>query len=110
MSEQNKPREFFIADSCILTETGQEFRVAGTFPNGTITGKYIHVIEYSAFQAEREKVRRLTELVSKILKAKRSATMYLANPCDKNEHYPSIYISYEVESWFQKLEKEIEDL
>ena len=106
MSEQNKLREWWI-----LKTPGANF-VELDEPMGMDWSvcKKTKVIEYSAFQAEREKVRRLTELVSKILKAKRSATMYLANPCDKNEHYPSIYISYEVESWLKELEKEIEDL
>lgn len=47
-----KYREFFMSDSCITTETHQEFRVAATFPNGTVTGEYIHVIEYSAIAAK----------------------------------------------------------
>lgn len=48
---ESKPREYFLADSHLRTETGQEFRIAGTFPeSGMVTGSYIHVIEYSAFQ------------------------------------------------------------
>lgn len=103
MTQENKPREFWIdEEESIFSDYAATYYKIDK-------NKYIHVIQYSAYQAEREKVRKLVELVSKILKAKRSATVYLANPCDKNEHYPSIYISYEVESWLKELEKEIEE-
>ena len=59
-------------------------------------------------ESERAKVARLKELAGKIVKAQRTASIYLANPCNKIEHYPSLYVSCEVESWFQKLEKELE--
>ena len=51
MNPQSKAREYFLADSHLKTETGQEFRIAGTFPeSGMITGSYIHVIEFEAYQ------------------------------------------------------------
>lgn len=60
---QVKPREYFLADSHLKTETGQEFRIAGTFPESSIlAGNYIHVIEHSAFvrlQDELEYTKRL---------------------------------------------------
>ena len=63
MNPQSKPREYFLADSHLKTETGQEFRIAGTFPeSGMVTGSYIHVIEHSAFvrlQDELEYTKRL---------------------------------------------------
>ena len=65
--------------------------------------------ERGIIEAEREKVRKLVEAVNKILKAKRSYTCYLPNPQDNSDHYPSLYVSYEVESWLQELEKEIEE-
>lgn len=50
MNPQSKAREYFLADSHLKTETGQEFRIAGTFTESSIlTGNYIHVIEHSAF-------------------------------------------------------------
>ncbi len=59
---ESKPREYFLADSHLKTETGQEFRIAGTFPeSGMVTGSYIHVIEHSAFanlKKENEELRR----------------------------------------------------
>ena len=63
MNPQSKAREYFLADSHLRTETGQEFRIAGTFPeSGMVTGSYIHVIEHSAFvrlQDELEYTKRL---------------------------------------------------
>ena len=59
---QSKAREYFLADSHLKTETGQEFRIAGTFPeSGMITGSYIHVIEIEAY---RKAVEALKEIVS----------------------------------------------
>lgn len=50
MKPQSKPREYFLADSHLKTETGQEFRIAGTFPeSGMVTGNFIHVIEKNAY-------------------------------------------------------------
>ena len=63
MNPQSKAREYFLADSHLKTETGQEFRIAGTFPESSIlAGNYIHVIEHSAFvrlQDELEYTKRL---------------------------------------------------
>ena len=61
MSE-SKAREYFLADSHLRTETGQEFRIAGTFPEvGIVTGNFIHVIEKSAYD---KAVEALKEIVS----------------------------------------------
>lgn len=64
MSTENKPREFILADSYISVTlkdgTMQSFRVACSKVDGAvITGDYIHVIEYSAYEqlkAENEKL------------------------------------------------------
>lgn len=66
MSNENKPQEFILADSYISVTlkdgTVQSFRVACSKVQGAIiTGDYIHVIEYSAYEqlkAENERLKK----------------------------------------------------
>ena len=58
-------REYFLADSHLKTETGQEFRIAGTFPeSGMITGSYIHVIEIEAYRKAVEALKVISQYTS----------------------------------------------
>lgn len=62
MNPRSKAREYFLADSHLKTETGQEFRIAGTFPeSGMITGSYIHVIEFEAYRKAVEALKEISE-------------------------------------------------
>ena len=62
MNPQSKAREYFLADSHLKTGTGQEFRIAGTFPeSGMITGSYIHVIEFEAYRKAVEALKWIRE-------------------------------------------------
>ena len=73
---ESKPREYFLADSHLKTETGQEFRIAGTFlESGMVTGSYIHVIEKSAFVRLQEEL----EYTKRLLADERSGD------CDKDK-------------------------
>ena len=44
-----KYREFWLSGLNVTTETGQQFRIAATYPVGTIIGEYIQVIEKQAY-------------------------------------------------------------
>lgn len=71
----NKPREFWLTGFHVSTETAvnglskciQHFHITATFlPNVKINGDYIHVIEYSALEEEREKSKKLLEALKRI--------------------------------------------
>lgn len=60
MTQGNKPREFWIdEEESIFSDYAATYYKIDK-------NKYIHVIQYSAYQAEREKVRRLVNKIKEI--------------------------------------------
>ena len=71
-SEFEKLREFILADSCIdyvlYNGEKQEARVAvSKIKNATITGKYIHVIEYAAIDLMKAREDKLVEAIKETI-------------------------------------------